>query len=89
MSIKQFGYETNNNWVYRTPIQAVERTQQTHRLQHWINTKTTRNGSHGGKLMNLLEYKDYSEFKKETGMQGKYAIEYLLDKLTELKKDDN
>ncbi len=36
--------------------------------------------------MNFLECKDYDDFKKQTGMQGKQAINFLLDQLTELKK---
>ncbi len=36
--------------------------------------------------MNILECKDYDDFKNRSGMQGKQAINFLLDQLTELKK---
>ena len=36
--------------------------------------------------MNLLEYTDYQDFKKKTGLPDRAAIEFLLDKLSTLKK---
>ncbi len=36
--------------------------------------------------MDLLDYTDYEDFKQQTGMQCKEAIEFLLDELSRLKK---
>jgi len=39
--------------------------------------------------MNFLDYKDYNDFKKKTGMNNETAIAFLLDELGRLKRESS
>ena len=79
-----------NNFTRKEGIQALEKKYNEHLIEELEaiekNHKDLINLRILERKVNLLDYKDYNDFKQRTGLSGIAAVEFLLNEIKKLKE---